>query len=105
MTLARRLARLEAERGNGASDGPSVVFLCDAATGEPLSVLVMGGGSIAREPDETREAFEARAMAGAPAAIHLPANGRDALATGKAPNWARSELIMRALRQKHGDNG
>ncbi|MBU2587342.1 MAG: hypothetical protein KJ872_04435 [Alphaproteobacteria bacterium] len=62
----------------------------------------MGGGSIRREPDETREAFEARASAGAPVAIHLPDNGRDALATGKAPQWAQSALVMKALREKHG---
>jgi hypothetical protein len=101
VTLRKRLERLEAERSNGACDGPSVVFLCDGATGEPLSALVMGGGSVAREPNETREAFEARAMAGAPAAIHLPANGRDALATGKAPRWAKCDLILDTLRRKH----
>jgi hypothetical protein len=55
-----------------------------------MSALIIGAGSISREPDETPEAFEARATAGTPAAIHLPENGRDALA-------------MRALRQKHGN--
>ena len=72
MTLSKRLARLEAERGNGAGDMPSVIFLCDGATGEPMSALIIGGGSISREPEEMREAFEARAIAGAPAAHHLP---------------------------------
>lgn len=102
MTLSKRLARLEAERGNSAGDMPSVIFLCDGATGEPLSAMIVGGGSIRREPDESREAFEARASAGAPVAIHLPDNGRDALATGKAPRWAQSALAMKALREKHG---
>lgn len=103
MTLSKRLARLEAERGDGDGDMPSVIFLCDGESGEPMSALIVGGGSISREPDETREAFEAQAMAGAPAAIYLPDNGRDALATGKAPQWAQSALVMRALRQKHGN--
>jgi hypothetical protein len=103
VTLRKRLARLEAERGNSDYDGPSVVFLCSAETGEPISALLMGAGSIAREPGETREAFEARAMAGAPAAISLPDDGRAALATGKAPQWAQRQLALRALRQKHGN--
>jgi hypothetical protein len=103
VTLRKRLDRLEAERGNGACDGPSVVFLCDGETGEPISALIVGGGSISREPDEMREAFEARATVGTPAAIHLPENGRDALATGEAPQWAQGALAMRALRQKHGN--
>lgn len=62
MTLGKRLARLEAERGNGAGKGPSVIFICDGETGEPMSALIIGGDTILREPDETREAFEARAM-------------------------------------------
>lgn len=104
MTLSKRLARLEAERGDGAGEMPSVIFLCDE-TGEPMSALIIGAGSISREPDETPEAFEARATAGTPAAIHLPENGRDALATGEAPQWAQGALAMRALRQKHGKPG
>lgn len=103
MTLSKRLARLEAERGKGAADMPSVIFLCDVETGEPSVALIVGGESISREPDETREAFEARATVGTPAVIHLPENGRDALATGEAPQWAQSALAMRALRQKHGN--
>jgi len=63
MTLAKRLARLEAERGKSAGNGPGVIFLCDE-TGDPGAALIIGGGSISREPDETREAFEARATAG-----------------------------------------
>jgi len=69
MTLSKRLARLEAERGKGAVEMPSVIFLCDGRTGEPMSALIIGAGSISREPDEKREAFEARAMASAPAAM------------------------------------
>lgn len=102
MTLSKRLARLEAERGKGAGEMPSVIFLCDGATGEPMSALIMGGGSISREPDETREAFEARATAGTPAAIHLPDNGR-ALVPGEAPQWAQSALVLQKLKAKHLD--
>jgi hypothetical protein len=103
MTLSKRLARLEAERGKGTGDMPSVIFLCDGETGEPMAALIIGAGTISREPNESREAFEARATAGAPAAIHLPDDGRDALATGKTPQWATGALAMRALRQKHDD--
>ncbi|WP_354325293.1 hypothetical protein [Porphyrobacter sp. MBR-155] len=67
-----------------------------------MSTLIIGGGSISREPDETREAFEARATAGAPAAISVPANGR-ALVPGKTPQWAQSALVLRKLKAKHGD--
>jgi hypothetical protein len=100
MTLKKRLERLEAERGKGAGEMPSVIFLCDGETGEPMSALIIGGGSISREPDETREAFEARATAATPATIHLLENGRDALAPGEAPQWAQGALAMRA---KHSD--
>lgn len=84
MTLLKRLSRLEAELCGGAEACPTVVFLCDE-TGDPGGAIIIGGGSIAREPDETREAFEARTMLGAPTVIQLPDNGRDALATDKAP--------------------
>jgi len=30
-------------------------------------------------------------------------NGRDALATGKAPAWVKNELTLRALHEKHAD--
>lgn len=76
MSLRRRLDRIEAKRGARAPAGPSVVFLCDGATGEPGAAIIIGGGTIRREPDESREAFEARASAGAPVAIHIPDNGR-----------------------------
>jgi hypothetical protein len=65
MTLSKRLARLEGERGNGAPKGPSVIFICSGEDGEPGLAFFVGGGSISREADETREAFEARAMASA----------------------------------------
>jgi|688.fasta_scaffold220662_2 hypothetical protein len=102
MTLSKRLARLESQQGKGAGRGPSVIFICSGKDGEPGLAFFVGGGSISREPDETVEAFEARATAGTPAAIHLPENGRDALATGEAPQWAQGALAMRAQRQKHG---
>lgn len=103
MNLRKRLDRIEAKRGTNARAAPSVIFLCSAETGEPSSALIVGGGTIGREPGESREAFEARASAGAPVTIHLPDNGRDALATGKAPQWAQGALVMKALREKHGD--
>ncbi len=31
----------------------------------------------------------------------LPDNGREALADPNAPTWARTEIILRALKQKH----
>jgi len=102
VTLSKRLARLEAERGNGDGDMPSVIFLCDGKSGEPMSALIVGGGSISREPDETREAFESRVSAGAPAAIYLPDNGR-ALVPGEAPLRVQSALVLQKLRQKHGN--
>ena len=97
MTLRKRLDRLEGKRGTAAL-GPSVIFFCSGETGEPLAAILMGGGSLTREDGETAEAFTARAEAGAAAAVFLPDNGRDALATGKAPNWGAGE---KALREKH----
>lgn len=90
MTLSKRLARLEAERGKGAGDMPSVVFLCDE-TGEPGAAIIIGGGTISREPDETRGAFEARASEGAKAVILLPDNGRDDLTVDRAKQWQKRD--------------
>jgi hypothetical protein len=59
-TLRTRLDRLEAKRG-GAVDGPAVIFLCDATTGESGGALLMGGGGLVREPGEAADAFTARA--------------------------------------------
>jgi len=69
-TLRTRLDRLEAKRG-GADDGPTVIFLCDATTGEPGAALLMGGGGLERETGETADAFETRVEAGAAKLIHL----------------------------------
>lgn len=66
MTLSQRLARLEAERGNGAERGPRVIFICSGDDGEPCMAIFVGGGSIPREPGEAREAFEARAISRMP---------------------------------------
>jgi len=60
-TLRSRLDRLEAKRG-GAGDGPAVIFLCDATTGEQGAALLMGGGGLVREPGETADAFTARTL-------------------------------------------
>lgn len=100
MNLRARLDRLEGKRG-AAALGPSVIFLCEAETGEPVAAMVMGGGNLTREDGETAEAFRARAGDGAKGAVLLPNNGREALATGKAPRWASGALVEKALREKH----
>jgi hypothetical protein len=99
-TLRARLDRLESKRGAGAC-GPSVIFLCDPETGEPLAAMLMGGGNLTRDDGETVDAFTARAQAGAASAVFLPDNGREALATGNAPRWAYGALVQKALREKH----
>jgi len=70
MTRQARIARLEAKHG-GAGDGPAVIFLCDATTGEPGAALLMGGGGLAREPGETADTFTARASAGPSGAVYF----------------------------------
>lgn len=40
MTLSKRLARLEAERGNGAGAMPSAIFLCDGALFEADQIAI-----------------------------------------------------------------
>lgn len=75
MTLRRRLDKLEGKRG-GAGAAPSVVFICEAETGEPLAAMLMGGGSLTRENGETVDAFTARAVSGGADAVFLPDNGR-----------------------------
>ena len=70
MTRQARIARLEAKHG-GAGDGPAVIFLCDATTGEPGAALLIGGGGLAREPGETADAFTARASAGPSGAVYF----------------------------------
>lgn len=77
-----------------------LIFLGDGATGEPVCAMIRGGGTINREPDEPREAFEARASAGAPAAIHLPSDGMAALATGKTPQWAKGKLVLQVVEER-----
>lgn len=116
-TVERRLSRLEAKR-DGGDAGPTVIYICDAITGEPGGALVMGGGGLVREPGgalvmaggglvrepgKTADVFTARASDGVSFAVYLPGNGRDALATGKAPAWVKSELTLRALQEKHAD--
>ncbi len=100
MTLRKRLDRLEAKRG-AAALGPSVIFFCEPGTGEPLAAMLVGGCTLTREDGETVEAFTARADAGGAGAVFLPDNGRDALATGKAPRWATGALVVQALQEKH----
>ena len=45
----------------GADAGPTVIYICDAITGEPGAALLMGCGGLVREPGETADAFTARA--------------------------------------------
>lgn len=85
MSLRKRLDLIEAQRGANTPAGPSVIFLCNGETGEPMSAFLMGGGSIKRETCESRQAFEERARAGLPTAIHRPQNGRYRLTTGDNP--------------------
>ena len=61
-TLQRRLDRLEGKRG-AAGPVPSVIFICDAETGEAHVALVKGGGNLTREAGESADAFTARAEA------------------------------------------
>ncbi len=86
MTLRKRIDRLD--RGKAPShEAPMRIVLygiCPEAR-EAVTAAIMGGGSLTREDGETVEAFTARAEAGATGAVFLPDNGRDALATGKAP--------------------
>ena len=60
-TLRTRIDRLEAKRGD-ADDGPTVIFLCDATTGEPGAALLMSGGGFERETVEAADGFTARAL-------------------------------------------
>jgi hypothetical protein len=70
MTRHARIARLEAKHGD-ADAGPTVIFLCDATTGDPGGALVMGGGGLVREAGETADAFTARASAGPSGAVYF----------------------------------
>ena len=58
-TLRTRLDRLEAKRG-GAGDGPTVIFLCDATTGEPGAGIILGHGTFVRHARETVLGFKQR---------------------------------------------
>jgi hypothetical protein len=68
--LQKRLDRLEAHHQK-TSAGPTVIYICDATTGEPGAALLMGGGGLAREPGETADAFTARASAGPSGAVYF----------------------------------
>ena len=70
MTRQARIAKLEAKHG-GADAGPTVIFLCDATTGEPGGALVMGGGGLVREPGESADTFTARASDGVSGAVYF----------------------------------
>lgn len=78
VNLQRRLERLEGKKGTAIA-GPSVIFICNALTGESDVAFVVGGGSLTRKAGETSDAFMARAEAGATRRVSMPDNGRDAL--------------------------
>ena len=61
MTLHKRLARMEAQRGPD-REAVTVIFFCEPRTGEPGAALLMGGGGLVREPGETVDGFTARAL-------------------------------------------
>lgn len=65
-TIERRLKRLEGRHKPARADIPTVVFICPA-NGEPVAAMRPGGQSVEREPGETVEAFEARAVVILPA--------------------------------------
>lgn len=100
MTLKRRIDQLAPKKGKSGA-APSVIFLCDAETGEARAAMILGGETLSRGLDETDEDFRTRASAGVPGAVCLPDSGREALATGEAPEWAKGKLALRALEQKH----
>lgn len=54
-----RLLKLEG-RTMKLDDQPQVIYLCNAEDGEPMCALFVGGGQLARDPDESVEAFNAR---------------------------------------------
>ena len=61
-TIERRLSKME-HTATQADVQPLVILLTDE-TGEPFAALRIGLPDLERMPDETAEAFEARAMAG-----------------------------------------
>jgi hypothetical protein len=59
MTRQARIAKLEAKHG-GADTGPTVIFLCDATTGEPGAGIILGHGTFVRHARETVLGFKQR---------------------------------------------
>ncbi len=79
MTLDRRLARLEAARGDMAPEGPRVIFLAamhpDGVGGHTSRIevaLLVGGDSLERDQDETEADFKRRALAAPKGAAGAP---------------------------------
>ncbi len=100
MTLHKRLERLEAQRGP-ATEAVTVIYFCDPKTSEPNAAIILGQGTVARREGETAQGFYQRIAPPGQDAPCLPHNGHDALADPNAPTWARPEIILRALKQKH----
>ncbi len=99
MTLHKRIERLEAQRGP-ATEAVTVIYFCDPKTSEPNAAIILGQGTVARREGETAQDFYQR-TAQDEDALYLPHNGREALLDPNAPTWARTEIILRALKQKH----
>jgi len=59
MTRQARIAKLEAKHG-GADTGPTVIYLCDATTGEPGAAIIPEHGTFARHEGETVLDFKQR---------------------------------------------
>ncbi len=62
--MDRRLKALEGAAE--ATEGPTIIHLCPMTSegcGEPAVALVVGGGSLQRQPGESAEAFRERAAA------------------------------------------
>ncbi len=76
----------------------------EALTRQAVTMALGGDATKTRNDGEPLDAFTARASPGASGAVCLPHNGRDAIATGKAPDWAQSALVTRHLREKHRTN-
>lgn len=64
MTLPKRIAKLEGKRC-AAALGPCVIFFCDPATGETSAAMLVGGGNLTREENESAATFTTRATAAA----------------------------------------
>lgn len=75
MTLKSRVDRLVPNKGRG-GNGPSMILLCAAETGEAWVAMIMGGETLSRDISETEADFIARASAGVTEPLKLHLHGR-----------------------------